>query len=190
MDGETLLEFKNSRFTVTLDTKINYSKSDTCNLETLKNFVEENVRLVVDIYCYVKSYSYEVEITKVKCTDLNIDYTFGVRGEWNINKDARETNEEFTKIIKLFNSPEKMFLKDVLADFRRSIKYPAMTASFCFRAIETIRKFYFEDNKITDNNKRKNRDGRTCERISGYLEAILAKLKNLPFQIDMVHILK
>jgi hypothetical protein len=40
------------------------------------------------------------------------------------------------------------FLKDIFADFRRAGKYPPMTASFCFRAIEIIRKFGFEDQTI------------------------------------------
>lgn len=154
LDSETSLKFENSVITVRLQSNADHSKDKNCNLETLKNIVEENVRIAVDAYCFVKSYSYDLEITKVVCDDLKIDYTFGVQGEWNIQKDEQATNAEFTKILKLFDRPKRIFLKDVLADFRRSIKYPGMTASFCFRAIETIRKSYFEDQTNTDDDKR------------------------------------
>ncbi len=158
LKSETSIKFKNSVITVELWSNVDHSKNANCNLETLKNIVEENVRLVVDAYCFVKSYSYDIEITRVLCTDLRIDYTFGVRGEWNITKDEQITNTEFTKILKLFDRPERVFLKDVFADFRRSIKYPGMTACFCFRAMETTRRFYFEDQTNTDKDKRR-RDG-------------------------------
>ena len=58
----------------------------------------------------------------------------------------------------LFVFAEFYFIKDSLADFRRAIKYPAMTAGYCFRAIETIRKFHFENKGIHDNDKRR-KDG-------------------------------
>ena len=155
LDSETSLKFENSVVTIRLKSNTDHSKDKNCNLETLKNIVEGNVRLTVDAYCFVKSYSYDVEITKVVCADLEIDYTFGVQGEWNIDKDEQLTNAEFTNLLKLFDRPERVFLKDVLADFRRSIKYPAATASFCFRAIETIRKYYFEDQSTTGNDRRR-----------------------------------
>ncbi len=155
MEGRSFIKFENSTITVRLESEIDHANDDTCNLETLKNIIEENVRLIVDSFCYVNSYSYDVEITKVTCDTLNIDKTFGVRGEWNIKKDPIDSNKEFTKILQLFDRPERIFLKDVLADFRRAIKYPAMTASFCFRSVETIRKFYFEDKADLDDSSRK-----------------------------------
>lgn len=158
LDSETILKFENSVITVRLQSNTDHGKDRNCNLETLKNIVEENVMLAVDAYCFVRSYSYDIEIKKVVCDDLKIDYTFGVQGEWNIQKDEHTANTEFTKILKLFDRPERIFLKDALADFRRSIKYPGMTASFCFRAIETIRRFYFEDQANTDDDKRR-KDG-------------------------------
>ena len=139
LNSKTSLKFENSIITVKLQSSTAHGKDENCNLETLKNIVEENIRTIVDAFCFVKSYSYDLEITKVVCDELNIDYTFGIQGEWNIHKDEQTANTEFTKILKLFDRQERVFLKDVLADFRRSIKYPSMTAGFCFRAIETIR---------------------------------------------------
>jgi hypothetical protein len=153
--GESTVSIQSSHITVQFDSNIDYTKDPKCNLETLKNFIEENVRIVVDSYCFVKSYSYDVEVSTVKCAQLSIDYTFGVRGEHNISKTDDQSNKEFEKLITTFSIPTAGFLKDVLADFRRAIKYPAMTASFCFRAIETIRIFLFENRGITNESSRK-----------------------------------
>lgn len=156
-EGTNFIKFENSAITIRLESNIDCSNNQACNLETLKNIVEENIRMVVDIHCFINSYSYDVEITHVICEALNIDYSYGVRGEWNIIIDGVTSSNNFTKIISLFDRPERIFLKDVLGDFRRAIKYPAMTASFCFRAIETIRKFYFEDvDDLDEDEKRKN----------------------------------
>ena len=158
MEGESFIKFENSSVVVRLESSVNYVDNDKCNLETLKNIVEENVRLIVDSFCYVNSYSYDVEITKVICDTLNLDKTFGVLGEWNIKKDPIDGNKEFTRILQLFDRSERIFFKDVLADFRRAIKYPTMTGSFCFRSIETIRVFYFED-RIDSDDKRRRKNG-------------------------------
>jgi len=163
--GESTISFHSSHVSVQFDSDIDYTKDPKCNLETLKVFIEENIRIVVDSYCFVKSYSYDVEVSTIQCTQLNIDHTFTVLGEYNISKTTDQTNKEFTELLILFSKPTAGFLKDVLADFRRAIKYPKMTASFCFRAIETIRIFLFEDRTITDDINRK-REGWNKLRIS------------------------
>lgn len=158
--GEVILEIRNSNITISFDSQTEYSSSDTGSVETLKNILEESVRMIVDAYGYVRSYAYEVEITNIKNLDSSLNYQFGVRGEWNILKDDKSANEEFSRILNLFTVPENGTVGNVLADFRRAIKYPSMTASFCFRAIETIRQHAFEDVSITDDDKRR-KDGWT-----------------------------
>ena len=125
--GEIILEIKESNISISFSSENIYSSANSGGLETLKNIIEEAVRMVVDSYCYVKSYAYEVEITDIKCKELNMEYIFGVRGEWNIVKDDSESNEEFTKIIKLFSDPQNTSMNLIFADFRRAIKYPSMT---------------------------------------------------------------
>lgn len=156
IDGMFSIEFKASDFVAEYTTATDHTKSKNANLETLRNYIEEAVRLIIDIYCYIKSYSYDVEIVKIECGELGIDYTFDVQGEKNINKDQKQTDEEFTNLMMFFVMRSDLdFLRNALADFRRSIKYPAMTAFFCFRAIETIRRFYFEDMRIKDESRRR-----------------------------------
>lgn len=153
IDGTAHIEFNESKITIEFESEIDYRQ----NLVTLQYMIEDAARLIVDIFCYVNSYTYDVEITNVICKDLNIDKMFEVRGEYDIKKTPDQVNEEFRKIFLLFAHTNKkipFFLADALADFRRGVKYPKMTASFCYRAIETIRQFHFEDQTITDEKKR------------------------------------
>ena len=156
--GQSTISIQSSRITVQFESSVDYTKDPKCNLETLKNFIEKNIRMVVDSYCFVNSYSYDVEVSTIKCEQLNIDYTFGVVGEYNITKTPEQIANEFNSLLLTFSEPKAGFLKEVLADFRRAIKYPDTTASFCFRAIETIRTYLFEDITIADDSRRK-RDG-------------------------------
>ncbi len=153
--GKSSISIQSSRISVQFESNIDYTKDPKCNLETLKNFIEKNIRMVVDSFCFINSYSYDVEVSTVRCEQLSINYTFGVLGEYNIAKTPEQVTDEFNKLIFIFSKPKAGFLKDVLADFRRAIKYPDMTASFCFRAVETIRTFLFEESAITDDAKRK-----------------------------------
>lgn len=156
IDGMATLEFKDSEFIAEYLTSVNHTQDEKANLETLKNCIEESIRLIVDTYCYIKSYNYDVEINKVTCLELNIDKAFTIQGEWNINKDKEQTDNELTNWMMFLSMRRDLeFLKNVLSDFRRSIKYPAETAAFCFRAVETIRRFYFEDMTIADEKKRR-----------------------------------
>jgi hypothetical protein len=175
--GEVVLEVKESNLFVSFSSKNIYSSLDTSALETLKNIIEESVRIIVDAYCYVRSYAYELEITNIKCRDLNLEYQFGVRGEWNINKDDKHANEEFSKLINLFTTPENTPLCLVFADFRRSIKYPSMTASFCFRAIETIRQHAYEDISILDDDKRRKAGWKELGKELGFTEKDFDEIK-------------
>lgn len=131
------------------------SYTEVTDIPTLKNFLEEAIRMAVDAFCYVNSYSYDVDIEKIECEQLQLSHTFEVRGEYNIDRTVEEYNQEYLKLLSLFMQPNLTYFKDVFADFRRSIKYPAMTASFCFRAIEIVRKYMFENPSIVDENKKR-----------------------------------
>lgn len=155
ISGITILKIENSAILVSFSSNVKYSLSKSSELETLRNILEDVVRMIVDIYCYVRSYGYDVEIERIQCPEIDLDYQFGVRGEWNIHKEDLIANEEFSRILNLFTVSDNQFFSNVFADFRRAIKYPSMTASFCFRAIETIRQNIFEDKSEIDDNKRR-----------------------------------
>ena len=115
-------------------------------LVSLKNYLGEYVRLFVDTFCYVKSLNYDVEIYKVECAELGIDYTFDVQLETDLGKDDGDAAQQMEDIVSLISrNPEMIFVKDVFADFRRGIKYPHMSGFFFYRALETVKKNAFND---------------------------------------------
>lgn len=150
------LRIVHSKICLGFSSTTEYRQADTSPIETLKNKIESQVRIVVDAYCYVHSYGYSVEITDLLCEATDLYYMFGVRGEWNISKTSSISHTEFNKIIFLFSDPQSIKLTHVLADFNRAIKEPDATASYCFRAIEIIRQTWFED--VNDGDKNTRRD--------------------------------
>lgn len=150
IDGEGKITIKESKMHIEFTSEKDYSKS----LEMLKNIVDDSARMYIDSYCYIRSLSYDLDIVNVTCSELDINQTFENRGEFNINKTDKEAEEELNKILILLKDTNFSFIRHSFADFRRSIKYPSMTALFCFKAIETVRKFYFEKSSIIDEKKR------------------------------------
>jgi hypothetical protein len=170
IDIEIQVIFAYSEITITFSSDVDYSTNKDGSLETLKNKIEDAVRIIVDTYGFVKSFSYDVEIIKAICPQLNLNHFFSVQGEYNIIKDTIKTGQEFNNILSLFSKSEATPLKDAMADFRRSIKYPSMTAGFCLRAIETVRKSFFEDFTLSDEKKRRKDGWRKLNEVLGYQE--------------------
>jgi len=135
------------------DKEIN-QKTDP-NIETLKNFIEKICRTFIDSYCFVHSYNYDLTIDSVICKETKLDYQFPVVGEFKLKNNSLSFEQIIGTILLTgdFNA-----ISASLSDFRRSIKYPEATAFFCLRAIETLRRAYFDDISIIDDNKR-DKDG-------------------------------
>jgi len=168
IDGTLDVNVNQTNIEVLYTSQVNHLSSASVNLETLKNYIQETTAFVIDLYGYVHSIYLDVYILKVKCNDLNIDYTFGIKGERNINKSDIEAKEEFDKLFGIFRSINNSLLKEVFSDFHRGIKYPAMTAQFCFRAIEIIRSNYFEDINEADQENRRNKGWEKLRTELGY----------------------
>lgn len=159
MEGSAEMKVSNSDIRLVYTTETNHTKKEVPNLETLKNFLIEQVRLVINVYGYVDSFYLDVYLISIKCEELDIDWEFGIKGEHNISKKEQIKKTEFDKIISFFKSNDYSnysWFKDVFSDFHNAIKYASQTAQYCFRAIETIRRNYYEDMKITDDDKRRN----------------------------------
>lgn len=156
IDGVSEIYVDRSDVKVAYKSDVNHLLKTSSNLETLKNFVQETVGLIINLYGYTHSLYLDVYILNVKCDKLKLDYTFGIKGELNINKSDTQAREEFNKLFSIFTSTNNSSLKEVFSDFHKAIKYPAITGQFCFRAIETIRTNYFEDTSDVDIERRRN----------------------------------
>lgn len=145
INGSITIKIINSKLKVTFITDAEFSQKTDPNLETLKNVIEQSIRAIIDTYCFVNSYSYDVDIEKVTCKQLGVDYTFGVVGEWHLRKTKEDSQNEFIRMLKLVFSGKYPNLNYIFSDFRLAIKYPSMTPGFCFRSLESIRKYFFND---------------------------------------------
>lgn len=154
INGEFSIEIHESKVTVFFTSEAEYSPESEPNIETVKNFVEKIARTFVDTYCFVHSYNYDLTIDTVKCVETGLEYTFSVVGEFGFIGN----NENFTKYLNIILQKQSNAFGDAFADYRRSIKYPDMTAAHCLRSIESIRRMYFDDPSTQDNNKR-DKDG-------------------------------
>lgn len=155
VEGQLKIEITDCAVTIKFQTEKQYSKDSIPNVETLKNYIDKSTRQFIDAYCFAHSYNYDLDIESVSCIENNFKYTFPVQGEWNIKGD---NNNTFEKLIAVMLSGNDKVLGLVLADFRRSIKYPDATAMHCLRSLEIVRREYFDDSTIADDNKR-DKDG-------------------------------
>jgi len=172
IEGEIEMEVSGSDIKLTYTTNIDHSQSDTANLETLKNILIEKVRLIINVFGYTDSFYLDVCLLNAKCEELNINWDFGIKGEYNINRNENDRKTEFNKIMSLFKGEDYSpysWLKDIFADFHNAIKYPAQTAQYCFRAIETIRQNYYEDRSNTDDRTRRDSGWNKLRTELGYM---------------------
>lgn len=135
--------------------EIDHTLETSANLETVKNSILDTVELLTNLYGFVHSIYLDVYILYVKCEELNIEHTFGIKGERNISKTSFEASQEFNKLFSIFTDQSNSNLKEVFSDFHKALKYPAMSAQFCFRAIEIIRQNYYENSLCNDDKKRR-----------------------------------
>lgn len=152
--GEFTIEIHESKATIVFMSEDEYSPESEPNVETVKNFIEKIARTLVDTYCFVHSYNYDLIVDTVKCEKIGLEYTFSVLGEFGfIGK-----NENFPKYLNTILQKQPNAFGDAFADYRRSIKYPDMTAAHCLRSIESIRRTHFDNQSIQDDNMR-DKDG-------------------------------
>lgn len=152
--GKFTIEIVDCLIEVHFSTSEAITENSGININTLKNIIEDSTRSFVDMYCFLHSYSYDLDFETVTCEELKLNHVFSIQGEYNIQDD---NNKNYIKLLNVNLSGMYPFLYYVFADFRRAIKYPGMTASFCYRAIETLRQSHFgiyNSNKGTQNYKK------------------------------------
>jgi hypothetical protein len=120
---------------------IKHTKSDA--IATLKNCVVEYIFSFINIYCYISSYNYNLDISGLKCEELKLDMVFGVfleNGKEPTLDVLKSRGDEMSRILNLISSkPGLEFLKNVFADFRMGVEYPHMSGFHFYRALDTIR---------------------------------------------------
>jgi hypothetical protein len=147
VEGNLTFEIHDSKFFINLDSDFDVNThTDPDALLTLKNYMHQHISLWVDAFCYFHSYTYDVEITRIGCEELRINYVPSVQLEPDSNHSKQKDTEFIFDILRLIAQDTHLaFLSLVFADFRRGIKYAYESGGFFYRSVETIRSNYFDD---------------------------------------------
>ena len=116
-------------------TTVKTSEDSDIDIPSLRNYVEEVIRAMIDMAGYLNGIGYDFEMISVINNDTDESRVFGVQlpiTDGDPIKRAARFNE---LIAYLSKSP---FLPAALADLREAIKSPADTGVFSFRALQTI----------------------------------------------------
>jgi hypothetical protein len=108
------------------------------NIFTLRNIVEDAVRMLLDGAGYFAGYGYDAEIVQVVRSNTGEKYVFGIDVPTLAGvceKAGITVNDIFTALSKT----DGHYLRHALADVRGAIKSPRDTGFFCYRAIESLK---------------------------------------------------
>lgn len=134
--GETIISIARSQISIKLDTT-----DAGVNLDTMKNYMEQLVRNLVDSYGYLSGRGYDIEITSV-VNPNGQQAVFGV-GIRELEKSENERPLSFQELFPvILKSPH---LRHALGDLREAIRSPSDTGLFCYRAVECVRQHFRED---------------------------------------------
>ncbi len=147
IEGEVIGELNTSILVSQINAQITL-KQRPDELITLKNGIEEAMRVQLDLLGYTNSCGYDLEIIQV--TDLlgNIE-VFGANID-DTNQFPLKRPMKFNEIIPLFSTEKGDYLRLSLSDLREAIRNPKDSGFFCYRSIECLRQ-YFVDHKVTNN---------------------------------------
>jgi hypothetical protein len=116
------------------------------NVYTLKNIVEEGIRVALDALGYTLACGYDLEIVQVIDSIGSLPVVFGV-GIPAINKSAESAGVKFEDIVSTYGDTKGQYLQRCLADLREAIRTPKDTGFFCYRGIESLRQFFLHEMK-------------------------------------------
>lgn len=138
-----------SQISVTLisDDKIDH-------IYTARNAVKDAVHEVLDIFSFTHGYSYSIEITSVTYPNNN-HRVFGVAvGRLRGQLEDEERMDMFQHVLQVLPTDGGRYLKRCLKDLRMSANDPLDTGLHCYRAIESIRKYFQSEFNIPDDSKK------------------------------------
>jgi hypothetical protein len=130
-------------------TAIFICEKPVANVYSLKNYVEDAIRVALDALGYVLACGYDLEVTEMIDSVGNAPIVFGV-GIPAVEKVAEKAGVSFEAILRLFADSKGGYLQRCLADLREAIRAPKDTGFFCYRAIESLRQFFVREKAVKD----------------------------------------
>ena len=123
------------------------SSSEVNDVFTLKNYVADVVRVIVDGYGYLSGCGYDVEIVKLVLTGGPEPIMFGVDIPV-LRPSGTDISVPFTQLMRVFADERSLYVQRSLGDFREAIRSPKDTAFFCYRALESLRQYFVVEEHI------------------------------------------
>lgn len=119
------------------------------NSYTLKNIIEDVIRVALDALGFILACGYDLEIIQMIDSIGNPPVVFGV-GIPAIENSAASAGVKFENIVSSFVDRKGQYLQRCLADLREAIRAPKDTGFFCYRGIESLRQFFLHEMKAGD----------------------------------------
>ncbi len=133
LDFEVTMSIRESEILVQVKTHENRA-----DLETLRNYVRDLARVVVDTGGYLLGRGYDVEIDSVIQPD-GTKVEFGV-GIAVLESTQHERPLAFNETLSLVLTSEH--LRRAIGDLREAVRSPVDTGFFCYRAVESLRQHF------------------------------------------------
>lgn len=108
------------------------------NIFTLRNTIEDAVRMLLDVAGYFHGYGYDVEIVQMVHADSSQKQVFGIDIP-TLAGVCEKAGITYNDIFHAVAQKDGGFLRHALADVREAIKSPRDTGFFCYRAIESLK---------------------------------------------------
>ena len=125
------------------------SEKPVQNIYTLKNVVEDAVRVALDALGYTLGCGYDLEIIQMIDSMPNPPVVFGV-GIPTIEHSASAADISFHAILSIFGDEKGQYLQRCLSNLREAIRAPKDTGFFCYRGIESLRDFFVNEKGAKD----------------------------------------
>jgi hypothetical protein len=123
------------------------------NILTLRNTVEDSVRVILDVLGYFKGYAYDAEITQMIKPFSTENVVFGVDVA-AIGGLVEKSGISIEDIFKVLFKPGGVYLREAFSDVREAMKSPRDTGFYCYRSIESLMNCCAKMNNISVKNNK------------------------------------
>lgn len=136
--GELLVEIARSQVFAQFSTS-----GSVANIFTLRNLVEDAVRVLLDIAGYLNGYGYDADIIQYIAPKgaKPPRYVFGIDIPV-LATSCTQAGVSANAVLAALQKQDGAYVRQALADVREAIKNPKDTGFFCYRAIESLKNGY------------------------------------------------
>lgn len=113
------------------------------NPYTLRNYVEDVIRLQIDIYSYLFGCGFDIEITSLTTSFDDSYIIFGVNvGIPDICRNKRPLG--VNEILSLCDDKTSEYIRRSLSDLRQAHRNVRDAGFFCYRSIESLKRYFVD----------------------------------------------